>query len=387
MKQSRVIPLAVVAVLSVGCTAPAPPAAKADPPPVTVTLGRADIADLLSSYEAGGVVRARSTAVIASRVMAPITEVLVRPGDRVRRGVPLIRLDARESGAAGARAAAALDAARRSAEAAASDTHAAEAGLSIARLTHDRIAGLLEKGSATRQELDQSTASLNAAEAQVAGSSARAAAAAAASTEAQAAVLSAQVASSYTVLTAPFDGLVTERGVDPGTMATPGAPLLTLEEAATFRLEVRLDEARATFVAVGQKADVSLGETTAPSAVWTPVRIVEIARLDAASHGFVVKLDVPAGAIVRTGQFGRARFQGPPRRTLTVPASAAVRRGQLTFVFAVDAAGVARLRPISVGPVVGARVEVLAGAHEGDRVVADPPATLFDGSRIAGDSR
>jgi RND family efflux transporter MFP subunit len=387
VKYTGCIPVAVAAALSIGCAGTPPPAARADAPPVAVTLGRADIVDLPSSFEGGGVVRARSTAVIASRVMAPITEVLVRPGDRVRVGAPLVRLDAREIQASGARASAALDAARQSAEAAASDTRAADAGLRITRLTYDRIAALQEKGSATSQELDQATASLRAAEAQVSGSSARAAAAAASREEAQAAVQGAQIASSYTVLTAPFDGLITERRVDPGTMATPGTPLLTLEESATFRLEVRLDEARAALVAVGQKAEVSLNEAAAPSAVWSPARIVETARLDAASHGFVVTLELLEGAQVRSGQFGRARFQGPSRRTLTVPASAAVRRGQLTFVFAVDPDAVARLRPISVGAIVSDRVEVLAGVHEGDRVVTDPPATLSDGTRIAGDRR
>jgi RND family efflux transporter MFP subunit len=386
VRHSGSILVALGAALAVGCTAAAPPAAKPEAPPVTVTLGRADVADLESPFEGGGVVRARSTAVIASRVMAPITEVLVRPGDHVRRGAPLVRLDAREINASGARASAAFEAARQSAEAAASDTRSADAGLRITRLTYDRIAALHEKGSATTQELDQATASLRAAEAQLGGSSARAAAATAAREEAQAAMVGAQVASSYTVLTAPFDGLITERSVDPGTLATPGAPLLTLEDGATFRLEVRLDEARAALVAVGQKVDVSLSETAAANG-WMPSRVVEIARLDPASHGFVVKLEVPARTSVRSGQFGRARFQGPVRRTLTVPASAAVRRGQLTFVFAVDSTGVARLRPISVGAVVSDRVEVLAGVHEGDSVVIDPPATLFDGTRIAGGRR
>ena len=387
MKLTGCVPAVLVAALSAGCAATPPPVAKTDAPPVTVSLGRAQIADLPSPFEAGGVVRARSTAVIASRVMAPITEVLVRPGDRVRRGAPLVRLDAREINLAGARASASLNAARQSADAAASDTRAAEAGLRIARLTHDRVEALHAKRSATPLELDQATASLGAAEAQLGGSVARAAAATAGRDEAQAAMQGAQIATSYTVLTAPFDGLVTERSVDPGTMATPGAPLLSLEESATFRLEVRLDEARAAQIAVGQTADISLSETAAASAIWSPAHVVEIARLDAASHGFVVKIEVPDAAHLRSGQFGRARFQGPARRTLTMPAAALLRRGQLTFVFVVDADGVARLRPISVGSVAADRVEVLAGVHDGERVVTDPPPSLSDGARIAGDRR
>ena len=387
MKLNVFVPSIVAAAFAAGCAATPSPAAKADAPPVDVSLGRAEVADLSSPFEAGGVVRSRSTAVIASRVMAPITEVLVRPGGRVRRGAPLVRLDARDINAAEARATAALSAARQSAGAAESDTRAAEAGLRIARLTHDRIAALHAKRSATPQELDQATASLSAAEAQLGSSVARAAAATAARDEAQAAMQGAQIAASYTVLTAPFDGLVIERGADPGTMATPGAPLITIEDPTAFRLEVRLDEARAAHVAVGQTADVSVGETTALSTTWSPARIVEIARLDAASHGFVVKIEVPDAAHVRSGQFGRARFAGPARRTLTVPASAVVRRGQLTFVFAADADGLARLRPVSTGTIAADRVEVLAGVREGDRVVTNPPVSLSDGARIAGDRR
>jgi RND family efflux transporter MFP subunit len=257
----------------------------------------------------------------------------------------------------------------------------------MARLTHDRVAALQAKRSATPQELDQATASLSATEAQLAGAVARSAAATAAREEAAAAMQGTQIATSYSVLNAPFDALVAERHVDPGAMATPGTPLLTLEDAIAFRLEVRLDEARAGQIAVGQAAQVSVGETTEGSDAWSEGRVVEVARLDAASHGFVVKIELPTAAHVRSGQFGRARFSGPTRRTLTVPSAAVLRRGQLTFVFAVDADDVARLRPISTGAAAADRIEALAGLHEGDRVVNDPPASLADGDRVAGGTR
>ena len=96
MKLNAFVPFVVTAALTAGCSA-APLPAAIEAPPVTVSLGRAESADLPSRVEAGGIVRARSTAVIASRMMAPIDDVLVRPGDRVRRGAALVRLDARES--------------------------------------------------------------------------------------------------------------------------------------------------------------------------------------------------------------------------------------------------------------------------------------------------
>lgn len=377
--------LALVASALVGCSS-APRAAEAEHAVAAESLSRAALTTLPSLFEAGGTVRARSSAPIASRIMAPITAVLVRPGDRVRRGAPLVTLDAREIASARDRASAAVDAARQSADAEVSDTRAAESAVHLARLTRDRLADLHAKRSATTQELDQANASLTTAEAQLTGALARSAAAAAARTGAEAALEEARIAATYAVLTAPFDGLISERHVDPGAMAIPGARLLTMEDAVAFQLEIRLDEARATEVVTGQRVDVNFSDTRAIAA-WTAARVVEIARLDDASHAFVLKIEVPEATHVRSGQFGRARFQGKARQALTVPPSAVVHRGQLTFTFVAEADGAVRLRAVSVGTIGPEHAEVLAGVHEGERVVTNPPASLLDGAPVVGGGR
>ena len=151
-----------------------------------------------------------------------------------------------------------------------------------------------------------------------------------------------------------------------------------------FRLEVQLDEARATMVRVGQAVDARVDDRASRDESWSAARVSEVARIDPASHSFLVKLDLPADPALRSGLFGRARFSGPVRRTLTVPASAILRRGQLALIFTVDADGVARLRPVTTGTVAADRVEILAGVREGDRIVVNPPASLSDGVRING---
>ena len=372
-----------IAALSAGCGAP-PGGVQPAASPVAVTTVQAQLASVESSFEAGGVVRARSTAAIASRMMAPILQVHVRPGDRVRRGAPLVTLDSREATANRSRAAAATASAVEAARVAESDVRSAQANVVLARATHGRIRTLHDKRSATPQELDQAVSALDAADAQLNGARARMAAAAAARDAALAASESAAIATSYAVLTAPFDGLVTERSADPGAMAAPGVPLLTIEDASAFRLEVAVDEARATHVTVGQTVDVRIGDAQAAH-FWTgAARVGEIARLDPASHSFVVKLDLPAAPAPRSGVFGRARFAGPARQALVVPAAAAVRRGQLTFVYTVGADNRARLQPISPGVETGERIEVLAGIREGDRVITNPPAALSDGTPVTG---
>jgi RND family efflux transporter MFP subunit len=372
-----------VALTQAACSAP-PRAAVADPPPVTVALGRVEVADLAAAFEAGGVVRARTTASIASRVMAPITDIRVRAGDRVRRHAVLVTLDARDDEANRARADAMSLAAAASARAAEADVRAAESDVTLARATHERIAGLQAKRSATAQELDQAVAALSAADAQRTSALARLAAAHAARDAAHASASAASIAASYTILSAPFDSVVTERRADPGSMAMPGAALLVVEDPSAYRLEVSLDEARAALLRTGDPADVRFDAPVANIETWTQGRLAEIARVDLAAHTFLLKIDLPVTPDLRSGLFGRARFRGPARRTLTAPASAIVTRGQLTFVYLVDDSARTRLRAIAIGARDGDRVEVLAGLHEGDRVVISPAPSLTDGRRVTG---
>ena len=345
-----------------------------------MTTAAAQLTELAASVEAGGVVRARVTALIASRVMAPIADVRVRAGDRVRRGDVLVTLDARDLRANEAYARAAAVSAAESVRATEADVRAAESRVQLARLTRERIAALHARRSATPAELDEAVAALAAAEAAYAAGQAHLASTTAGAEAAKATASAAAVSATYATLTAPFDGIVAERSAEPGSMATPGSPLLTLEDPTTYRLELRIDESRAAVVAPGGTALVQLDGRDTPIAG----SVVEIARVDSASHSFLVKIDLPRNSGVRSGQYGRAAFSGPRRRAITVPTSALVRRGQLTFVFVADADQRVHLRPVSLGVTAGGRSEILAGVREGDRVVVSPPATLFDGDAVMG---
>jgi len=353
---------------------------EAEPAAVPVQVGRSQVTAAPTWYEAGGVLTARQTAVISSRVMAPITGVLVGAGQRVRRGQPLVELDAAAVTAEAERSSAALEGARASVRAAASDEVAAEAAVTLARATHDRIARLQAERSATAQELDEATVALQQAEARLAMVRAHGDAAMRGVEAAEAAARSADITRSWSRLAAPFDGIVADRHADPGTMAMPGQPLLTLERDGAVQLEARVDASQASGLAVGQPADVRVDDGT--ESPWMPGRIAEIARVDPASHTFLVTVDVDAPPAWRSGLFGRARFSGPDSGRLTMPSAAVVTRGQLTFAYVVGADDHARLRLVSLGDVAGDRTEVLAGLADGDRVVLNPAAGLADGALV-----
>lgn len=350
------------------------------PDPVDVTVSRAALTSVPSMVEAGGVLVSRQTAVIASRVMAPIVRVTVQPGERVRRGQVLVELDASEASAQAARARAGLEGARASARAAASDRDAADAGVTLARASHARIARLAAERSATAQELDDATAALRQAEARLAMAQAQVDATARAIEAATAGTRAADITQSWSVLTSPLDGLVTARNADPGSMASPGQPLLVLEASGAWQMDVRMDASRVAGLSVGHSAQVRVDGRAADG--WVAGRVSEIARVDPASHSFVVTVDLDPNPAWRSGLFGRARFEGPGAQRLTVPAGAVVTRGQLTFVYVVGADDHARLRSVSLGESVNGRTEVLAGLTAGDRIVVQPAPGLADGAKV-----
>jgi len=365
----------MMSVVLAGCSTPRAAAATADAAePITVTVAMVAMADVASAVDSGGVVQARTTARITSRIMAPVREVRVSPGDQVREGQTLVVLDGNDL-AAGARSArSAALAAEQGANAAAAERQAAEAALALALASHDRIAGLQAKRSATAQELDDATAALRSAEARVAGASARALQATSAVESARAASDQASTTESFTRIAAPFDGMVTEKLVEPGNMASPGMPLLRLEDTRGFRLEVRVDESRIGQIPNGASVPVFLG-TGAASIVG---KVVEVSRaVDADARAFLVKIALPDAPGLRSGEFGKARFGGTPRRALTIPSSAIVRRGQLTSVFVVDK-GVARVRVVNLS-----ESEVLAGLTESEMVILSPPSAVADGRRVS----
>jgi RND family efflux transporter MFP subunit len=349
--------------------------------PLPVKVATVTMQEVADTFEAGGVVEARTTATVTARILAPVREVRVAPGDRVRAGQVLLVLDGADLGAHARSARAAASAADEDIAAAAADRQAAAAALTLARAAHARIEGLHARRSATAQELDEVTAALRRAEANAAAADARARGAGSGLEGARAAADAAATTASFATIRAPFDGVVTEKLVEPGNMAAPGAPLVRVEDTREFRLDVHVDESRAARIARGDTVRVRLDARTGDGDVIDGT-VTEVGRaVNADTRAFLVKIALPATAGLQSGRFGRAQFQGPARRALTIPDGALIRRGQMTSVFAVEG-GVARLRLVSVSG-----SEVLAGLTAGDVVIVGPPPDIVDGRRVTAGER
>jgi len=380
--------------LSAACGREAPEAPRAQGPVARgVRVAPAALETLHEGIEAVGTVRSATQTLIASKAPGYVREVRAREGEVVEKGRLLVVIDDREAVARVARAQAALEEARmaldeagRLHEEALAALRSAEADHRYAEHTAMRYRQLLDRELISVHEYEGTDARRKSAAAAVEQARARILALAAREhqmrrriEQARAELDTAEIALDDTRIAAPDTGVVVERRVEPGNLAVVGQTLMTLDDPGHYRLEAEVGESAMGRVRLGQTAPVvvdALGRTLEG-------RVTEmIPAADPASRSVTVKLDLPAVPGLRSGVFGRARFPAGERRALLVPAGAVVERGQLTAVYVVDEASVARLRLVTAGGRRGDRVEILSGLDPGERVVTEGAERVTDGGRV-----
>jgi RND family efflux transporter MFP subunit len=340
------------------------------PPPETVSnipVIVAQRATLPDWVEAVGTVRATQTSQVSSQLTGNIIEIQAREGDRVQGGQVLAILDDAHPRAAMEQATAALTASEK-------EISATDSDLALATTTLKRYEQLYEKKSVSPQEFDEIKARYHSAES-------RRDIARAGQVQANAALTQARTSLAYTRIRAPFAGVVTEKKIDAGMLATPGLPMFTIEDTRRYRLEVTVDEIELRTVRNGQ---VSLVMIDAVGNVPLTGKVVQIIpAVDVTSRGFLVKVELPPDAHLRSGLFGRAHFPRGERSALLIPYNSLVTHGQLQGVYVLDTNQIAGLRYVTVGKNAGEQIEILSGLQEGEKLVSAPGDRDLGGKRIA----
>ena len=337
MMKAKIILTGLLAVLVAGCgkhekeesSAPKAPA-------VTVAVTEVAVRPLWDEEEVVGNVEAAQRAVLSAKVTGVIDSLKVAPGARVTRGEVLATIDAREIRAR-------LD--------------SAEAAQDQAKKDFARIERLLQSGSSTRQEFDAVTTRLRTADA---------------------ALVEARTMLQYTEITAPFDGVVTRKIIEVGDLATPGKPLLEMENSSLLRFECQIPEALIDRVQMGADLPVAIDA----AGVTLTGKVSEIApSASAGSRTFLVKLDLPPAEKLRAGQFGRVSVPVRERPAVLVAEGAVVRRGQIESVVVIHE-GMARLRLVKTGRRHNVQVEIISGLSGGEKVASKDAHLLNDGAAV-----
>jgi RND family efflux transporter MFP subunit len=359
-----VLSLAATAGLT-GCSTQRPPAATAPETMRNVSVLAVEKSTVPNLMEAVGTVRAAQSSDLASQMMGTIVEIRVREGDRVRRGQVLAVID-------DAQPRAALDGATAAAAASEQQLLAANSDLALTESTLKRYQTLYERKSVSPQEFDEVKARQQSAIARRDMTQAEQA-------QAKAALAQAHTSLDYTQIRSPFDAIVTAKRADAGSLASPGMPILTVEDERRYRLEVSVNENDLRYVRIGQSVPIAIDALNAA----IPGKISEIVpAADSSTRSFLVKIDLPEDKMLRSGLFGRAEFSRGERPSLLIPRTAVVERGQLQGIFVLDQNKVASLRYVTLGKPSGSTIEVLAGLQSGEFLVVKPGELDLSGKRI-----
>lgn len=330
-----------VLVVGAGCSSkeePAPAPVSASPQAaVTAAVVEVKIRQVPIRVEVTGQVATVSQATLSSRIQGTIDKLLVREGTMVRKGQVLIELDQRDVQAELSRATAELD----------------NASANLARMKK-----LFQDDAVSKQEMENATRAFKVAEAN------------------RKAVL-AQL--SYTVVKAPFDGVITEKKVEAGELASPGQPLLRMEDQRQLRLEATVAEGDLKAVARGDKIPVVIDALGAEPLTGVVSQILPAG--DPQTHTFTVKVDLPPVPGLKSGMFGRFRLDKGISQTRLLPDSVLVQRGELTSVFVVGPDEIARLRWVKLGRRFDDHLEILSGVDVGERVLLNGSQGV-DGARV-----
>lgn len=294
-----------------------------------------------------GVVEAVQQATLDAQTAGRVTVVNVDVNDAVGAGQVLLRLTAveQQAGANTARA----------------QLQAAEAMAAEAESNYRRYAALSEGQFVSRAQLDQaraardsSVAARNAARAQLAQAGQQA---------------------EYTVVRAPFAGIVSARMVEPGESVAPGQPLLSVHAPGALRIEVQVPQSEAAAIRAANRARVVLGDGRGVEAATVTV----FPAADPATHSVGVRVHLPDLADPPTpGTTAKVVFPiagGVGALAVRVPRAAVVQRGEVSGVY-VLAGDRLSLRQVRLGQRLGDEVEVVSGLGEDEQVVTDPVAAL-----------
>jgi RND family efflux transporter MFP subunit len=340
----RAWPLLLAALALAGCGGAAPPgdAAPGEPPFATLTV-TPEPAVRERTWD--GVIEAVNRATLAAQTSGRVIELPFDVNDYVEAGQVVVRFTDVEQRSGREQALAAL--------------RAAEAQAAEAEAEFKRISELVERQLVSRAQLDQVTARRNGARAQLAA--------------AQAALRGATEQVDFTVVRAPYSGILTERHVEVGETVRPGQPLVSGLSLNRLRVTVTVPQSDVEAIRQHKAAAVLLPDGRRIDAA----EVVVFPYADPATHTFTVRLELPEVETgLKPGETVKALFKLGETPRLLVPASALIQRGEVQAVYVVDRDGRVELRQIRPGRRYGDRVEVLAGLAEGERIAADPVAAL-----------
>lgn len=296
-----------------------------------------------------GVVEAINQATLKAQTSGQILEVNFDTNDFVKQGSVLARIKPNEQKAVLGQAQAQLG--------------EAKAQLQAAQDEYNRLSKVFEKHAISAAEMDRSTANLNAARARY--------------NSVQANLSRVGEQSEYTVLRAPYSGVVQQRHIQVGEIASVGQPIMSGFSLEDMRTVANIPQHLLETVRQNKQAKIMLysgGETR----VFEGSNLVIIPTADPQSHSFKVRISFPPRVEgIYPGMFTKVAFSTAKQQRLLVPSAAVTYRGEISALYVQDKAEKIFMRQVRIGDTFGKKVEILAGVQAGEQIILDPVAAAI----------
>jgi RND family efflux transporter MFP subunit len=313
-----------------------------------VTAAEVPLATVAVAYETAprervwdGTIEAVNRATVSAQTSGRVAAIYYDVDNFVPAGAPIMKFTDVEQRAALNSARAALQ--------------EAEARATQADAEFKRVSAMFDNGTVAKARFEQAKANNDAAKARLAS--------------ATAGVKHAEEQLEYTIVRAPYAGIVSQRHVEVGEVVRPGAPLMSGLSLEHLRVVVDVPQSMLEPIRRIGKANVYVDDRAIPAESLTFFPVA-----DQASNTFRVRATLPAAsATLYPGTFVKVGFVVGDAQRLLIPTSAIVRRSELTAVYVVGADAVT-LRQIRIGRRYGERTEVLAGLAAAESIATDPVA-------------
>lgn len=345
---------------------------------------------MAATVEVTGALVPAWTANVSSKLAGQVKAVKADVGDRVQAGQLLVEIDTRELQAQLQQAEAAVRGVQDQAEQASIGMEAAQiaianakVGLDAAQKYYDRMKALADAGAAPQSQLDDAQTRLEQAQngyeaAQKQYETAKKqyeTASGSGLAQAEAAVNTIKVNLSNASITSPISGIVTNRNVNPGEMATPAGPLLTIADTSTLKLQGTIGQEVVPLLAVGQKVTVTVDALPGREFAGAVTRVGPVA----ASTGqlFPVEITLANPGDLKAGMTARASIKVTSSKGVVIPVAAVRTDNGQNYVFVVKNGTVER-RPVTLGLKNDEQVMVLKGLQAGEQVAITNVGALQD---------
>jgi len=324
---------------------------------------------------------------IFARVDGYLRTRLADYGDRVKAGQLLAEIDTPELDQQIRQARAAVSQSQSALNEGKADLDLSKANLNMARLTVERWRRLAKGGVVARQEADQKEADFAVTEAQVAKAQASISTTQETVRANEANLHRLEEMKAFARITAPFDGVITARNVDIGTLVNSGnggaaRELFHIAQIQVLRIFVNVPQTNVASIRPGQAAELRVQEL--PGQVFS-AKVTRIANaLDAGSRAMLTVLEVPNPlGVLMPGMYAQVRFStGRAEAAVIVPGDTLIlgRQGPRVAVVAPDHR--IHLRPIRIGQDSGSEIEVVSGLSAGEVVVANPSDAVRENAMV-----